>query len=182
MGFKLTQEQIELNDEIGRYLGLKMITEFYENFESKLFFNENPNMYYEGKVTEFNDNYYLIYLKNKCYGSKSEYTLDLRTLTPTQNSPIKNCLNETLKNKLQQVYETFITIAIENYKIKSKEYRETNKEKIKEGKKQYRKNNIEKIKERGCEKITCECGAIISRSGISSHKKTKLHQNNLLKI
>ena len=34
----------------------------------------------------------------------------------------------------------------------------------------------EKIKEEGKEKITCECGCIVTRNCLSRHRKTKKHQ------
>ena len=39
--------------------------------------------------------------------------------------------------------------------------------------KQYRENNIEKIKARKSEKITCECGTVVTKNGLSQHKKKK---------
>jgi len=74
----------------------------------------------------------------------------------------------------------------ENNKDKNKEYqkdyREDNKDKIKQKDKEYRKNNKDKIKEyyennkeRMNEKVTCECGCIVSRNNLSQHKKTEKH-------
>lgn len=59
----------------------------------------------------------------------------------------------------------------EDNKNKIKEYREENKDKIK----QYYEDNKNKILERHKEKITCECGCIVSRNNLSQHKKTKKH-------
>ena len=51
-----------------------------------------------------------------------------------------------------------------------KEYRQDNKEKIKEYSKQYRESNIEKIKE----KITCDiCGDIVGKHYIKRHQRGK---------
>ena len=55
-----------------------------------------------------------------------------------------------------------------------KEYREDNKEKIKEYSKQYRKNNKEKIKGR----VECECGSKFMLSNKSRHLKSKKHINH----
>jgi hypothetical protein len=63
----------------------------------------------------------------------------------------------------------------ENNKEKMKEYRENNKEKIKEYNKEYSENNKEKINKRQREKITCECGSIITKKCIPRHIKTKKH-------
>ena len=58
-----------------------------------------------------------------------------------------------------------------------KEYREDNKEKIKEKDKRYRENNKEMIKEKQGEKFNCECGCICRISDKARHLKTKKHQN-----
>jgi hypothetical protein len=70
----------------------------------------------------------------------------------------------------------------ENNKEKVKEYYLNNKEKIKENNKEYRENNKEKIKEyrennkeKRNEKITCDCGSIITKAGLLQHKKSKKH-------
>ena len=53
-----------------------------------------------------------------------------------------------------------------------KEYKEVNKEKIKEEMKKYRENNKEKIKE----KITCNCGGNYTYSHKARHFKSKKHE------
>jgi len=67
-------------------------------------------------------------------------------------------------------------------------YRQENKEKIAEYKATYRQKNREKIAERSvtyrqenkekiAEKVTCECGCIVRRHGLSRHRKTAKHKN-----
>jgi hypothetical protein len=51
-----------------------------------------------------------------------------------------------------------------------------NKERYKQCAKEYRKTNVEKTKERKHEKITCECGSIISRGALSNHRKSSSHR------
>jgi adenylate kinase family enzyme len=69
-----------------------------------------------------------------------------------------------------------------------KEWRDDNKESIKQKKHDYRLNNkeginiysrerYEKNKITLREKITCECGSTCSRGSMSEHKKTKKHKN-----
>ena len=71
------------------------------------------------------------------------------------------------------------------HKERVKQYREANIDTIKEQRKQYREANKEKLKqiqsEKGKEKITSECGAIIRRDGLSRHLKnpTTQHENYL---
>ena len=59
----------------------------------------------------------------------------------------------------------------EQSRERGKRYRVNNTEKIKEQTKLYRENNAEKIKE----KITCECGCILTKYGLPRHLKSKKH-------
>ena len=69
-------------------------------------------------------------------------------------------------------------------KEKMKEYRQKNKEQRQEYDQEYRQKNKERIKERNKQKIECECGSIVCRSDISTHKRSKKHSdyklNNLV--
>ena len=56
-----------------------------------------------------------------------------------------------------------------------KEYYEQNKETIAEKRKKYIETNKNKIQEYIKEKITCECGCLISRCSITKHKKSQTH-------
>ena len=58
-----------------------------------------------------------------------------------------------------------------------KKYREDNKDQIIEQKKKYYEANKGKIAEGRKEKVTCECGSIISKHSLSRHIKSKKHQN-----
>jgi len=66
-------------------------------------------------------------------------------------------------------------------KEKIKKYYNENKEKIAEYHKNYynenKRNITERLKEQQKEKITCDCGCIVSRLGLARHKKTLKHQN-----
>lgn len=57
-------------------------------------------------------------------------------------------------------------------------YRERKKDEILEKKKQY---YYETAKKRRQQKVICECGLELMRGSLTLHKKTKSHQNNLLK-
>ena len=60
-----------------------------------------------------------------------------------------------------------------------KEYNSLNSDKLKDYQKQYyEKYKEEKLKKLN-EKITCECGKVISRSSTSKHLKTNLHEKRL---
>ncbi|MCP4529097.1 MAG: DUF1682 domain-containing protein [Aestuariibacter sp.] len=63
---------------------------------------------------------------------------------------------------------------------RKKKYWEDNKEKLAEHRKEYREKNKQKIAERKKEKVTCECGCIIRKSGLARHKQTNKHINALI--
>jgi hypothetical protein len=70
----------------------------------------------------------------------------------------------------------------EKNKEKKAEYREKNKKKFAEKKKEFYEKNKEKIAKKMAEKITCDCGSIVSKIHLSRHKKTKKHINLMLKL
>ena len=80
--------------------------------------------------------------------------------------------------------------SVEEKKEQRKEYRQANKEQIKERDKEYKKiyreANKEKlnqknriyyqtIKDQRCEIVTCDCGCKITRGAITRHRKTQKH-------
>jgi group I intron endonuclease len=65
---------------------------------------------------------------------------------------------------------------IKDYQKKyGKEYKVKNKDKVIEKDAKYRENNRDKINEKAREKIECECGVIVTKGGLSSHRKSKKH-------
>lgn len=98
-----------------------------------------------------------------------------------------SCNTDKNKEKSKDYYENNKETILE----KQKQYREDNREQIKEHKKQYREDNKEKIKENDKkyyeknkdkilekmkEKITCECGAIITKCHFNRHTKSIRHR------
>jgi hypothetical protein len=77
------------------------------------------------------------------------------------------------KKKVLEYQKDYYEDNKDKIKEQKKEYRIENADKIKEQMKGYRIENVEKLKE----KINCECGAIIRKSDLSRHQKTKKHQN-----
>jgi type I restriction enzyme R subunit len=61
-----------------------------------------------------------------------------------------------------------------------KNYYQKHKENIDKINKQYYQEHEEEIKKYRTNKITCECGCIVSFSNLSTHKKSKKHLKNLL--
>tara|TARA_R110000822_G_scaffold294123_1_gene416152 strand:- start:77 stop:775 length:699 start_codon:yes stop_codon:yes gene_type:complete len=82
---------------------------------------------------------------------------------------------EQNKEKVKKTSKAYYDNNKEKIKEREKQYRENNKEKIKELEKQYREQNKEKIAAKSKEKLTCECGCIVSRSFLTAHKKSKKH-------
>ena len=79
----------------------------------------------------------------------------------------------------------------EHLKEKKKEYYDKNKEEIlekkkeyyekkgKEKKKEYYEKNKEEISKKNKQKVDCPCGSVVTKSNLSTHKKTLKHQNYL---
>ena len=57
-----------------------------------------------------------------------------------------------------------------------------NKEEILKRDKEYKDNNKDKIKEKASEKIICECGCELRRDKLSKHQTTKKHHKLINQI
>lgn len=91
------------------------------------------------------------------------------------------CVNKYIPNRTDKEYYINNKKKIRDYQ---KEYYEVNKDKLRQCHKIYDDINKEKIRQRKGEKITCECGSIITRNEMPKHKQTKKHltfinKNNL---
>lgn len=64
---------------------------------------------------------------------------------------------------------------------KQKQYYLENRDKILDIRKQYKLIHKEQIAEQQKQKITCECGCIVSNSNLAGHKRSKKHQDLLNK-
>jgi hypothetical protein len=65
----------------------------------------------------------------------------------------------------------------EQKKEYDKEYYQNNKNQILERCQNYRENNKEIINGKKSEKITCECGCLLSKTHVSRHQRTQKHLN-----
>jgi len=63
----------------------------------------------------------------------------------------------------------------DKYLERNKQYYTNNKDKILEQNKHYKTENKDKLLERMNQKVTCECGCIVSRCNLPRHKRTKKH-------
>ena len=97
---------------------------------------------------------------------------------------------ENNKEKVKKSKQMWYEKTKEQNKEQKRQYRENNKEKIKDKGKQYREQNDKQLKEKNkqyrgqnkvklakifAEKITCDCGCIVSRSSLTAHRKSKKH-------
>jgi len=144
----------------------KTIREYgFNNFEFSIICKINNISKKEALITE---QYYIYELKPNLNTYKS-YITEEEIKQKNQEYRKKN------KEKLKEQKHKYNEKNKEKNKETTKVYREKNKEKIKEKSKKYYETNIEKIKERKNEKITCECGKIITRNHIAQHKKSNIH-------
>ena len=84
-------------------------------------------------------------------------------------------LNKIVPNRTKEEIKLYSKNHYQQHKEEIHEQNQQNKEKRFNYNLQYRNENKEKIKAYKTEKISCECGCIISRSQLSVHKKTKRH-------
>ena len=107
------------------------------------------------------------------YPCNSEVELNRREGKYTKAN---KCVNKLIAGRTQKEWREDNK---EKLAEKYKEYYEKNKEKIAERKKKWYENNREKLKEQMREshkvKVTCECGCIIRKGDLATHKKSNKH-------
>ena len=86
----------------------------------------------------------------------------------------KEEISETKKNWYENNKDKVIDRVKQNY--------ENNREQKIEKVKEYSEKNKEKIKEQQSIKITCDCGVIVRKYGLSKHLQTEIHKENMEKI
>jgi hypothetical protein len=85
------------------------------------------------------------------------------------------------KSRLQEINNNYKKEKKEILAVKNKEYREKNIDIIKEKDKMKYEKNKDKISQRNAEKITCECGRVLTRGCLTRHLKKDIHMRTLLK-
>jgi hypothetical protein len=99
----------------------------------------------------------------------------IETLQATLNKIIPTRTEKEYKKEYRQENKDKI-------KEKAKEYRQENKDKIKEQHKEYYEQNKDKIKECKKEHIKCICGSVFRKDIIRRHERTKKHTEFLKTI
>ncbi len=95
----------------------------------------------------------------------------LEELSATLNKKIpsqqKSEYRQNNKEKISQYDKEYY----QNNKEKAKEYYQNNKEKISQREAEWRQKNREKL----AEKVSCECGSIVTRANLTRHQKSIKH-------
>ena len=115
-----------------------------------------------------------IELVEEMVGCESRKELERREGVIIKSTP--NCVNKIVAGRTRDEY---IAEKSDDIRKNKAEYRETNRELLREKQKQYCSNNKDSISKRKSEKCLCECGCYITRDGLANHRKTTKHLNNL---
>jgi hypothetical protein len=108
--------------------------------------------------------------KNQYYETHKEHLLEHKKEWREKNK-------EQILEQHKKYYENNKEQILEQLK----NYYENNKKRIAERRKHYYENYKEKVSEQKKQKITCECGSVITRQMRSRHAKSIKHQNYLSK-
>jgi hypothetical protein len=135
----------------------------------------NFKQYLKGKyhfVTSFeifkNDDYDIILIENVKCDSKDQLTGRERYYIESLE-----CINKVIPGRTDKEYK-------QDNKEKIRQYYDDNKKKILEHQQQYRDNNKEKIKHQKKTKHICNCGASYTTAHKARHMKTSKHQKYIL--
>ena len=101
---------------------------------------------------------------------------ELNSARPYVSEDEKKQYYEDNKDKIKESNKNYKENNKDKIKESNKNYKENNKSIINEKAKDYRENNKTKINEKAREKIKCECGCEITKSGLSTHKKSAKHK------
>ena len=127
------------------------------------------------------DNWDMILIEEYSCGNKLQATQRERHWIETLNAT----LNQNIPSRTQQEWfeenkEHLQEYRKQYYEEYHKQHYEENRECYKqyyEENKKYRKQYYEENKKHILQKITCECGSIVSRVNLTSHKQSKKHQD-----
>ena len=118
----------------------------------------------------------------KAFVSTTEYKKEYRQQNKDKikewNKDYKDKHKDELKEHYYKNRDKIAEQKKEYYELnqdKLKEYRDQNKDKKREYDKKYREQNEDKLKEYSKEKITCDCGCIVSRIHLARHQRTPKH-------
>ena len=111
----------------------------------------------------------------ECYECEHDEELELREAYYIREYKKNNlCVNRNIPRRTDKEYREDNKEKMKEYQ---KEYREKNKQELAEKKKEYRQENKEILAKKANEKFTCECGSICRKLDKVQHFKTKKHQD-----
>ena len=114
----------------------------------------------------------------RSYVSAEQKKEELKKYMENNKEHLKECANLYRSNNAERIKaakkETYAQNS-ENYAKKAQEYYLKNVEVIKEKHKNYWSENGQKINEKRKEKVTCECGTVLSKWNMTKHVKTNKH-------
>jgi len=148
-------------------------------FDSKL----KPQRILYSHVQDWNDWYIELYEDFACERKEQLLQREGQVIREigTLNKKIQGRTKQEYKKEYDNNNKDKIKEYRNNFKEKRREYDKdyynNNKDKIKEYHKEYYKEYYNENKDKIKQKITCECGCIIRKGDISSHKKTNKHIN-----
>jgi len=144
-------------------------------------YNENDSQYNLKVYKRIRENDYEWSMKPyKEYPCESKLQLEIeeeqirRKLNADLNSQSCELNIEPGLSKLEYDKQRYLNNK-DKVKGNRKQYYTDNKDKVLEIQKQYRIDNKEKISEKFKQKVTCDCGCIVTRYNLTRHKKTKKH-------
>ena len=156
--------------------------------------------YYDKNAKEYNYKVYQFIRENGGWDEWEMVAVETYPCESKKELEIRERFHiETLKSKLNQIIPTrthkeWREDNKEHIKEKKKKEYEDNKEHIKERSlknyyakheenkeknKQYRENNREKLLEHHKEKVSCECGCILTKTHLNRHRKTDKHKKKM---
>ena len=171
--FQRERYWIETVDCVNKVIPTRSRKEHYEANREQ--FLEKRKQYYETnkeQLLEHQKQYYEANREQKLEYRKQYYEKNREQLLEHQKQYHQTNREQILEQKKQH-YEANREQLLEH----QKQYYETNKEQLLEHQKQYYETNKEQILEKRKQKIQCDCGVEISRHYLSTHRKTKKHQD-----
>ena len=90
--------------------------------------------------------------------------------------------NEEHKDELKQYQKQYYEQNKDKIGEQMKQYNDKNKDKKKEYDKQYREQRKDELREKRKQKVTCECGCIVTRYDLAQHRRTKKHIDLMEKL
>jgi len=111
--------------------------------------------------------------KDKLLEQSKEYRLANKDKLLEQSKEYRLANKDIILEKKKEFYNKNKEVILEQ----KKEFYNKNKEVILEQKKEYRNKNKAELAQKSKVKITCECGAEVSKSSLFYHRKTNKHIN-----